>query len=383
MIRTVFFELRRLSIRHYPKLLLRLNSTFKEMGFKSVRVEKSYYDDIYFEKLTLMINPTIDSDINGEYHEMGLRSEYYYPLYLKFKDMKGYSRSWGIYTIKDDSRVPMIIKEGEREFEIGCYLPERNLVILYTPIFRTNLELIFDNEVLFYIIKNLKEFMKRTKIIKIDVKEKIRENMISKFCENAKYRINSLKVGMSDNRLAIRTHQEKLAETYSKININKFEIENLKKFLEDSIGSIGNQLKEIEKLGFVKSVNLGVNGISVGVGNIKIIYKKEEVNIGDFILHIKPKRIEIENTTPIEVEYDGTDKTLIHPHIDTDGTICFGERKESIYNYLGNCDLKKLVYFVYLFLKSYNEGDCFYKINYWINPNYDRNSEDNPDEDTQ
>ncbi len=92
-----------------------------------------------------------------------------------------------------------------------------------------------------------------------------------------------------------------------------------------------------------------------------------------------PKQIKFENKKKLVHKHNSN---LIHPHVNNGG-VCYGNRGQKVRELLGKNEFKKLVYFLYLFLKSYNHGDCYNLIQYWMRLNDEGKSVYATDEDTE
>jgi hypothetical protein len=346
---------------NYPKLVLKLSSEFKEMGFEAVNYHAPINEDTYEGKMALYVKPVLTS---ANYTSLSIRSEEYDSLIEFLSTLKGYSPISGINKPTDEDKIPIKAAINKKFSEIGCYLKNRNIVVLYFPIFyNIHFDLGLDNEYIFYFVNNLKEWIKSNKLEKVDVRKKLKELMLENFIKGAKSRIISNTGIITGKEIDIRSHGRRIIDNYKEIEIYKAEIVALKGILLNAKTVILKQIGLIEELPFVKSVRLTRRGISINVGDISIKYQGHIIKIGKFHIHLKPSSIELENKTPLKIENEG--RIIHHPHINNPTSFCLGNRAPKIYELLAKFELKKLVYFLYLFLKNYNLNDKMNDIKYW------------------
>jgi len=334
----------------YPKILLKLDYEFKKLGFKEVNIDRIVRLDDFFKELTLFITSNFESSTTKYIQET--------KLYRALTNLQGhYYYSDYIHTFKssDTDRVKFILDDTH----IGDYFPSRNLVILYYKIHKTQLSE-KNNQALEYILKNFIKFIKEAKIKKVNVKEAIRRNLIEKYLLSVKNQISNLVTSTNQAEESVRGYRENIATLINTITQNKKMIESLSLMLKELGGALEKKIEEIKKLPFVTKVNLSSRGIRVDIKKVYITHNKEKVEIGEFYIYLLPNSIKIYNKTPIKL------RNVIqhHPHIEEE-TICFGEGKEKAYELLGELKLKELVYFLYLYLKTYNPDDNYSKIEDW------------------
>jgi hypothetical protein len=192
-------------------------------------------------------------------------------------------------------------------------------------------------------------------------------DIIKKFKNNICNQIESYRKQIINKIRTINERERSYIELIRDLEIQKKQIEDLKKFNKDLGSEIKNQITEIQQLPFVKNIKFTEDGIEIDVGRIEIKYRDNDFYIGDFIIVICPYGVKIINETPIKIKDDYNEKIIVeHPHINDGGDICYGgERALLINKYLANFQLKQLVLMVYLFLKTYTERDCYFKISYW------------------
>jgi hypothetical protein len=152
--------------------------------------------------------------------------------------------------------------------------------------------------------------------------------------------------------------------------LNRKQIEGLISFSTNTDDTIKKAIDEVKQLPFVKNVRLTGSGISLDVGKISISHQGEEVYIGDFYLIISPEGIKVYCKNPI---LNRDNKEISHPHINEESHNCYGgERENKIIEYLSTFELKNLVFFVYMFLKTYTANDCYNNLSMWVRDDLQR-----------
>jgi len=360
-------------LRNYPKLLLKLNSEFKKMKLTKVNYGKKFDDYSYEKDLTLYICPECSEDRKSYFLNIDFKK-----VYEVLRDMDGWDGGNEYYMNTNKDRKPIKAKINGQEIEIGCYFPKRNIVIIYFKMFSTRLSLIDKNELLFMFVKILKDWIKKYKIKKVDINDKIDKIIISKFCEVAKEGIRTKERHIEEKRRQIKQKSEDCIRHFREINCNYVEIKALESMLKNTKTMISKQIKEIESLSFVKKVTLQITGIKVEVENIVIKHEGEDIKMGNYFITLFPNKITIKAKNPVKKN----GYYIHHPHINGSNgeDICYGDRKDKVRELLGNYDFKKLIYFLYLYLKGYNEDDCYNKIKYWTEEDYDEDNDEEGDE---
>lgn len=163
----------------------------------------------------------------------------------------------------------------------------------------------------------------------------------------------SLQITESD----IQTHQTRMKGLYEKVILEKQKLEAIKKAQNTSRDHLLRELKSIESLPFVKKVSFTTEGVCVEVGDIKL----QRTLVGTFKLVIG-SQIRCINTDTKRVM-----GAYHHPHISTNGNrMCYGStRAAKIAELHGSMQIRKLVFMLYAFLRSYNQKDCYHRIDDW------------------
>ena len=348
------FSIENNPLRH-PKLAIKLKHELEKVKIKEFRYGGRFQDDDCHKDLTLIINPNYDSSYNANY----LSSP-------SFSDLVGYRGGVNYYIPTTLEKKRIMVKIRDEEFEMGCYFKERNVIIIYFPIFNTELKLIEKNELLFFFIDNLTKWMTKNKIKKVNTSKFMEDRMKKKFSKESKRQITEKEQQIRDRTDSIKSYEMSIINHY-KANTTDIElVKSLKIILKNMDNELTKQIREIKSLKFVKSAELTLKGITIDVGKITIKWKGQEVYIGDFIIHITPTKVSFENKKKLVHPQYPTG--IIHPHIRGDA-VCYGNRGNKVRELLGKNEFKKLVYFLYLFLKGYNENDCYSKILYWLRLN--------------
>jgi len=336
-----------------PQAFLRINALFRKMGFEEVNIRDNLREEGFFEKLTLSINP-----------KMASRYCYHVDIENKFPTMKGNYNLGAMESVINygDDSVEDIEKIFINEVHLGDYYKKRNLVIFFYPIKDTERDIGVRNEFLFYLLEELRKEIVRIKMKTVNIKNRAKEQLIKKFSDEIKKTLVNLKEDITQHGENIIEYEKEVRKYYSKITQKEIQIKVLRG-ARDQVGKdIHKKIREIKKLKFVQSVSLSSLGIRVDFEHIDLRYKGEVVELGECFAYLNPADLKIKNKTP--VVYDG--HTTYHsPHI-KDSSVCFGEAgKKKAYELLGAMKLKELVYFIYLYLKTYNEDDTFLSLSSW------------------
>jgi hypothetical protein len=148
------------------------------------------------------------------------------------------------------------------------------------------------------------------------------------------------------------------------------ELESVKQYSSGINEGIRQKIEDIKTLPFVQSIKIVSIGIEIDVGKVDVHFRDKDIYIGDFTIIISPTNVKIKCRNPVDADCG---YYLEHPHIDSGSHICYGdERGAKIEEYFAQYEFKKLVYFVYLFLKSYNSMDKYNSITYWTADNIKR-----------
>ena len=330
---------------------LKLNAIFKKMGFEEVNVRHTLKSFQYCDKMTLFICPRIAYNHVFEVRFTSQRRS-------EWMKLKGFADIYAmnkIINISDESE-PITI-DG---LHMGDYYPNRNMVIFFYPIQNTRLEMGLSN---LFLAKMMDDFMKeieRIKIKKIDVSERVRESLIQHFLQEIQKNIISFKNSINSKTKDITDYRKLELQNLTEIHQLREQIKVLKGTRKVMGENIEGKIAEIKTLPFVKRVGISNLGIRVDFKHIDLIWKKEKLPLGECYCYINPNGLEIKNKTPIEYNND-----IYHsPHIHFDN-ICFGSGKDKAYELLGSLKFKELIYFIYLYLKTYNEKDVHVSLDKW------------------
>lgn len=370
--RTIFEDLRSFNFNRNTILILKMNSLFKSLGFERVNTFKNFDVHIYYPQMTLMLCPNlilnnnIDDDGLFSVKNVGTRTNNdIWDLWnTLLRNKKGYVGMNGFKLINESKEeiIPLTIEINDKKLILGHYLKERNIVMVYINLFNTDLANFEESEYLNLLLKQLEENIKRIGLKKTDVTEKMKLALLEQFKGEITNRIDDLKHTIIDLERNIGSYNSNLVTSMKSLRTNKAQIESLIGFSTKTDEVLQKEVKEVEQLPFVKNVKLTSNGISLDVGKVTINHKGEDVYMGDFYLSITPNEVKVYCKNPI-LSNDGFEVT--HPHIDGNHNCYGGEREIKINEYLSSFELKKLVYFVYLFLKSYNANDSYNQISMW------------------
>jgi hypothetical protein len=371
MKRTIFEGLRRGNYSFYNDVqkIIRFNSYFTKLGFERVNMNENFDTSTYYQEMTLMINPNLlltdnihipESDKDAFTRSRTNQRDMWHDL-LKTKQGFIDTRIRDIIYRANEIIKPIIFQNEDKELIFGHYLKERNIVILYINPFYSDMNS-SSNEFLEFILKIFEIGVKNIKLEKIDVSEKIKKNLIEMFQKQIKDKIDETSNCIKRNITNICQYQESLLNEIKHQQINTNQIKTLAIFRTDTDTSIKNAIEELKELPFVKNISLVKEGITLDVGSITIKYRNSDVYIGDFYLIISPNSVKCYCRNPVVV--DGT--ISHHPHIEGNHN-CFGdERTIQVINHLSAFELKKLVFLIYVFLKTYTPNNFYFNISRWI-----------------
>jgi len=367
--RTIFERIHDFNFYGNVERVIRFNSYFSKLGFERVNINKEFGIHTFYPQLTLMINPTLvlqnDNEVTNEYNTFTklLISRTEPNWYKYFSGKRGFLNLISHHIIKksDEEVKPLKIDFEGKELILGQYLKERNIIMLYINPFNTDYTT-ENNEYLDLVLKVFEDKMKEITLVKADVTEKMKFAFIEKFKTEVNNKLTEVKNNLKYNEDEINNLQSSLVRTIRNATLSRKQIEGLILFSTNTDDTIKKAVEEVKQLPFVKNVRLTGSGISLDVGSIKIKYKDEEVYIGDFYLIISPDGIKVYCKNPI---LNSENMEISHPHIDGNNN-CYGsEREQKIIEYLSTFDLKKLVFFIYMFLNTYTAGDTYNSLDMW------------------
>lgn len=341
--------------------ILKFNSAMKKLGIKNIKIQETITPETIEQGLTINIYP----HSNGiEYSERDPRRQTHKELTEYITSLSGTEEMNRYYELsKTDFEGSQTIKitHNNKTYEVGLYIKNINIIILYLPLYLRKFRIREENQYLTQIIKWITEIITEYKIIEVDTKEVIKKRMIKKYMSVIENMYKTRKNNMINEEERIKELQESLIDSHQKLKVYEIDVENLEKNRLNVEEGIIKQIEEIKTLKFVKSAIFGQQGIEIETEEIKIKVKEEEIEMGNYKITIEPSKISIVNNKPIE--YLGT---IYHScHIKRDN-ICFGKEKTLAYELLGKMELKKLAHFLYLYLKTYNAEDTYLSMNYWI-----------------
>jgi hypothetical protein len=382
--RTIFENIRNFNFYNDVTKVIRFNSYFKKLGFERVNQCEEFKIHTFYPQLTLMINPTLilqdDDNVGRESEQLTTknirRRETTFDLWDKFFcGKKGYLglRAHTIIQRSGKEEIKPIKVEYEgKELMLGQYLKERNIVMLFINPFNTDFTT-ENNEYLELVLKLFEDKMKDVELIKVDVTEKMKNAFVDKFKKEINNKLSEVKESLRYNEDEINNLQTNMLRAIRNSQLNRKQIEGLISFSTSTDDTIKKAIEEVKELPFVKDVRLTGSGIGLDVGKVNINYKGEDVYIGDFYLIISPDGIKVYCRNPI-ISRDGLE--VSHPHIDGNHNCYGGERENKIMEFLSTFELKKLVFFVYMFLKTYTPNDSYNNLSMWVREDLQRKKEE-------
>lgn len=372
-IRTIFEGVRGFNFGRDTTKIIKYNAYFKKLGFERVNLGREFGIHTFYPQLTLMLNPTLvisnDDEVGMDYDNLTgksiCRRETTFDLWDKFfYGKKGYLGLRAHTIIKrcgKEEVKPLKVEYEGKELMLGQYLKERNIVLLYINPFNTDFTT-ENNEYLELVLKLFEEKMKEITLEKVDVTEKMKNAFVEKFKREITQKLNEVRENLRYSENEIDESQMRIVRAIRNAQLNRKQIEGLISFSTSTDERIKTAIEEVKGLTFVKNVRLTSGGIGIDVGKIVINHNGEEVYIGDFYLIISPEGIKAYCKNPI-LSLDGIE--VSHPHIDGNHNCYGGEREDKIIEYLSTFELKRLVFYLHMFLTTYTANDSYNSLSMW------------------
>ncbi|KKN57966.1 hypothetical protein LCGC14_0556240 [marine sediment metagenome] len=350
--------------------ILKFESEIKSLGVKNVVISETITLDKVPEVLTFYIKPNFYSSLDemGNGRNMGIERDAhrnsYRPFYDYLVSLSG-SSSFRFYNgLRDGSFDKMVILKADHEgksFEIGVYIPDRNIVVSFLSLNLSGWATEEKNEYLTVFLDFFKKAFKDKNVKEVntfDIRKKILITCYSVDIDN-KIAENTCMLSETENNL--ESYKGHLINSYRTIRINKDTISSLKNLKDNVEKGLLDQIEVIKGLRFVTDAVLTDEGIKVTLEMIKINVGKESVEMGIYDVLITSRDLKITNRSP--VEYGGA---IYHScHIMGDG-ICYGDKEDVVLELLGKLELKKLIHFIYIYLRTYNPEDTYLSMNFWM-----------------
>ena len=357
---------RRRDIYNHPTAMLKFNTTLKQLGFK--KAEHGIVIDSMIKgrrELTMSISPNL-GNIN---HSDRITQHFSEETQTILKEFKGYNERefrHGITIIRHNELKPILLKIDGDTF--GEYHRNKNLFILYMNILDGRFSDGYDDIFLFF-LDNIIEFCRNNQVKEEDNSEEIKKELLNDFKKTILEQKQKHYRTMREKQSYIKEHEEKLVEYWRDIGIAKRQIEDINNMGERLDEEVFDRMEEVRQLPFITAVRLSSRGIRIDFKEIKIPINtrvgEKIIDIGEIYTYIKPNTIEIINKNPITAgggQY--------HTNHISGSSICFGRQNTKAYELLGKIlekdGLKKLAYFLWLYLKTYNANDTYCSAHDWI-----------------
>lgn len=346
-----------------PQAILNFSGRLKKLGFKKCYLEElSVNRDTLQDELTIAFSPSL---YGVERTEHNARRDSFVQLRDYLMSLSGspgnFSYYYALKRYETSDQVELKVRYDNKLYIIGHYVKSMNLALIYFPLDGVNWALGKDNEYINFILSQLEELAKNIKFEEVDVTEIKKQRMISRYTQVIEKKLDRCKDELRNSESKIEEFKRGLVEATNSVSLNKFAVIGLEKMLKDVNKSLLDQIEDIRKLKFVKNVELTTEGIKIWFEKISIKVKEKDIEMGDYEIILFQDKIRITNAQPVRYQH-----TTYHScHISGDN-ICFGSQNSMAYDLLGKLELKKLVHFLYLYLKSYNPEDTYLSMNYWI-----------------
>lgn len=340
-----------------PEYQAKISEAFEKFGFHEVFNNKRFYPNRdYYKKLTISLYSEINED------------SYSTERLYDFSILSGYrlgSYCRRFYGSSDNDLIYMDSQKGR--IVIGRYCRERNLVLIIYPIINNINTLIEakDNKYLDMWLEVLEALFKEVKLeqVVVDGETILVENFMRIYTQ----RLTSIENEISGNSANILDFEQRIMEYSRKVALNIAERGSITSFIANGRTEMKKQLEEVKTLPFIKSIDIETANLVINVGDINIDVQGKPVYIGEMFFTITPTTIDVDLTKRNKVWESGAWRECIHPHVCWNETncICFGERGPIIHELLAKLDLKKLMFMLYLWAKSYNPTDKYVPIGFW------------------
>ncbi len=362
--------------------ILKFNSKLKKLGIKKIKFRGDLNSELVEKELTLYINP-VYNDLSYTSRRSGGES---------FEDFYSYLMSLGgsesfeeYHQLKQDvveTQETLRVDFGGKKCSIGEYIRERNIIIICVPLPTYNFKLGKSYTYLDFYIKCIEGVFKNHKIKEENTGGLLKKLLLRRYMAYAQKNLEEKNSLLRTSKQNLDEYTQEIAELHNTIKTLYLDIESIKIISKNLERSLIEQLEEVEKLKFVKEVELGDEGIRILFDKIFIKVRGQDIEMGEYEVLLKPKKIEIKNRQPLD--YGGV---IYHScHIEGDA-ICFGDGNTMAYELLGKMELKKLTHFLYIYLKTYNPEDTFLSMDLWIKGKenggvipYEEDEEDEEDE---
>jgi hypothetical protein len=340
-------------------LTLKVNSSLKSMGFKKAVIAQEYIRENTLEDdLTIHFRPYFD---DMDYCNRTVTRDSFWPLMEYLRGLKGCYWYEEYYSLKNSSNQIMIKTEyNGTKYEIGHYLKDKNIVIIYFPL-NIDWELGLKNEYILEVLKLVKEGLKNITLEKVDISKVKEKIIIGKFLKNIDSKIEKETRDIKENERYLKDYTERFVICEKTLGMSVRSKRSLIETRDKFSSGMTEEFDNIRKLKFVKSVGFGEDGVEIKFNEVYIKFNGEDVRMGNYTIILKGEDIGIVNSDAIEM--GGTKYHSLH--IESDA-VCFGDQRSMVFKMLANLELKKLSHFLWLYLNSFNPADTYIPMRDWV-----------------
>ena len=350
------------------KLAMKCNSILKKTSIKNVQFVSFISEETTYKDITLIIRPDWQTDYFFPKKVNQVHNAHPTEFWKELAKKGGWREGDFMPSVlnidaslSSEEITPITMDYKTSKVVVGYHMKNRNILTIQYPIYESNLSLELKNELITEVFKKIADYCLENKVEAVDVSPMATKYMLRKFYKEANNQIISRSQTIHIRENNIEGYYQSIINEQNTLDIDKTILNSLTSFLKEKVEVFTARVNEIKTLPFVKDILLTERGIFVDVGDITI----NETYIGKFSVRITPSVVSAFNRIPKDNHGD----IYHHPHISSEGSggriaeassICFGnERKKIIIDLLHKKDFKKLVYMVYLFLKSYTDGDNY------------------------
>jgi|GEM_PF-1083002 sulfur carrier protein ThiS len=229
-------------------------------------------------------------------------------------------------------------------------ISDNQLIFLFSP----------DSEYSTNLMKQLLE--EHLPILSKQYRRQVRKQFINQLVECADDRKRSLETLNRDNEYEIQTNLSKIHELSKEISQTKQMLE----FFDKSQNHLQQQAVRmfVDLMKLVPGLYQGFKfeeDVIIGITQpITIIFEDHEYNFDPYEV-----RIDLNNRCGTILGNSNEINGYIHPHVNDNGEVCWGNIRGLIPNLLGQLDIYGLFQLIHNFLSDYNNDDPYQRIENW------------------
>jgi len=348
------------------KIFNDLNKLFKTAGIAKVGYNNTVSDNLQTfcdENITLIFSP---------FNKNGRNTPFDTKLFTQYEMLSGYTELEyrGEKITKIDDEKEEIIKLGG--LEVGRYYRDRNLIYIWTNIFKTNIYAsllsLKNNEFIHKYINDILKAIKDLKIKKEDVFKFTLRLLLDTFKKESTKIISENESKLSDVERNIQDYDKQLTDFYEQRIALRDTLEALK---NDSGKNLFDEIAKLKKNPLVTLVELkeGKIFITFKETSIKCSLKRgDDIDHGIREMYLGKITFAISGNNKIHVTSNVPGlEGHPHPHANESGEPCFGsgDGKRKINKLFGERKFDELAYVLWMWVKTYRSSDAYVHVYNW------------------